>query len=476
MKIWIPYLLHEEKLVQIEKKLDEGEKTLALRLEYACTLFELGQKEKAKDVYLDILAEEPTHFDTLINLGSLVYSMGFRTAAQTAFAEAVKKHPNNPIGHVKLANALRENSELPEARKHYDIALQLDSNLSSAHQGIAYVFMETGEEDKATYHRELGFKNQSISVLPYRGNVPPISLLVLFSAVGGNIPLLHHLDDQIFLTTVLAVEYFDTSLPLPPHHLVFNAVGDADLCQTALRQVENILTLTTGPVINIPSAVRVTGRMDNAGRLSNIPGVITPKTETIKRERLSSQFLSNSDFTFPLLIRRPGFHTGIYFSHIENEQNLNETIKNVPGEELTVIEYLESRNAAGNWRKYRVMFIDGEIYPMHAAISHDWKVHYFTSDMTNNPENREEDAKFLEDMPNTIGLTAMRALKQIQQQLALDYAGIDFGLNDHGDVLLFEANATMVVNPPDRDSQWDYRREPIQRIQNAIRRMLMRRV
>jgi glutathione synthase/RimK-type ligase-like ATP-grasp enzyme len=177
-----------------------------------------------------------------------------------------------------------------------------------------------------------------------------------------------------------------------------------------------------------------------------------------------------------LLIRRPGFHTGIYFSHIENEQNLNETIKNVPGEELTVIEYLESRNAAGNWRKYRVMFIDGEIYPMHAAISHDWKVHYFTSDMTNNPENREEDAKFLEDMPNTIGLTAMRALKQIQQQLALDYAGIDFGLNDHGDVLLFEANATMVVNPPDRDSQWDYRREPIQRIQNAIRRMLMRRV
>jgi hypothetical protein len=120
------------------------------------------------------------------------------------------------------------------------------------------------------------------------------------------------------------------------------------------------------------------------------------------------------------------------------------------------------------------MFIDGEIYPMHAAISHDWKVHYFTADMTDNPDNREEDAKFLKDMPNTIGLTAMEALKQIQQHLGLDYAGIDFGLNDHGKVLLFEANATMVVNPPDQDSQWDYRRAPIQRVQNAIRRMLMR--
>jgi len=466
--------MHQKNLAHIENLLDEGEKTLALRLEYARTLVELGQKEKAKDIYLNILAEEPTHFDTLINLGSLIYSMGFRTAARTAFTEAVNKHPNNPIGHVTLANALRENSELPAARKHYEIALHLDPNLSSAHQGIAYVFMETGEEEKAIYHRELGFKNQCISVFPYRGKVPPINLLVLFSAVGGNIPLLHHLDDQIFLTTILAVEYFDTSLPLPPHHLVFNAVGDADLCQPALKQVENILTLTTKPVINKPSAVKVTGRMDNTGRLSEIPGVITPKTETIKREQLTSHFLSNSGFKFPFLIRSPGFHTGKYFVRIENEKDLNEAIKTLPGKELTVIEYLESRNADGNMRKYRVMFIDGEIYPMHAAISHDWKVHYFTADMTDNPDNREEDAKFLKDMPNTIGLTAMEALKQIQQHLGLDYAGIDFGLNDHGKVLLFEANATMVVNPPDQDSQWDYRRAPIQRVQNAIRRMLMR--
>ena len=476
LKNWPPFLLHQENLDRIEKLLYGGDKTLALRLEYAQTLVALGQKEKAKDVYLNILAEDPTHFDALINLGSLVYSMGFRTAARTAFAEAVNKHPDHPIGHVKLADALRENSELQAARKQYEIALQLAPTLTSAHQGIAYVLMETGEEEKAIYHRESGFKNQSISVFPYRGKVPPINLLMLFSTVGGNIPFLHHIDDQIFLTTVLAVEYFDASLPLPPHHLVFNAVGDADLCQTALDQVEKIVAHTTKPVINIPSAVKVTGRLANAGRLGKIPGVITPKTETVRRENLTFDFLSRLGFKFPFLIRRPGFHTGKYFFRIENEKELNETIKNLPGEELTVIEYLESKNTAGNMRKYRVMFIDGEIYPMHAAISHDWKVHYFTADMKNNPENREEDVKFLEDMPGTIGLTAMQAVKQIQRHLGLDYGGIDFGLNDHGEVLFFEANATMVVNPPNHDPQWDYRREPVQRIQNAIRKMLLRRV
>src|SRR5208283_4490277 len=369
MKKWIPYLLLKEKVDQIEKRLDAGEKTIALRLEYARTLVELGQKEKAKDVYFNILVEEPTHFDTLINLGTLAYSMGFRTAARIAFAEAVKQHPNNPIGHVNLATVLRENSELPAARKHYEIALQLDPSLPNAHQGLAYVFMETGEEEKAIYHRALGFKNRSVTVYPYRGKVPPINLLVLFSAVGGNIPILHHLDNQIFLTTALAVEYFDTSLPLPQHHLVFNTVGDADLCQTALEQAEKIITLTTKPVINIPSAVKVTRRIDNASRLGKIPVVLTPKTEIIRREQLTSGFLLNIGFKFPFLIRRPGFHTGKYFFRVENENDLNETMKNLPGKELTVIEYLESRNADGNMRKYRVMFIDGGIYPVHAAIS-----------------------------------------------------------------------------------------------------------
>jgi hypothetical protein len=67
----------------------------------------------------------------------------------------------------------------------------------------------------------------------------------------------------------------------------------------------------------------------------------------------------------------------------------------------------------------------------------------------------------------------MAALAEIQNILGLDYAGIDFGLNAAGDVLLFEANATMTVLPPDRDRRWDYRREAVQRIEEAVRKMLI---
>jgi len=78
-------------------------------------------------------------------------------------------------------------------------------------------------------------------------------------------------------------------------------------------------------------------------------------------------------------------------------------------------------------------------------------------------------------MAAAIGHRAMAALERIRDDLDLDYGGIDFGLSPDGDVLLFEANATMVVNPPDADERWAYRQPAVARILDAARGMIMRR-
>ena len=143
------------------------------------------------------------------------------------------------------------------------------------------------------------------------------------------------------------------------------------------------------------------------------------------------------------------------------------------GPELAVIQFLDARAADGKIRKYRVMMIDGQLYPLHAAISHDWKIHYFTAEMAEHPQHRAEDAAFLEDMPGVLGSQAMTALHQICETLELDYAGIDFSLNARGEILLFEANATMVVNPAGNDPRWAYRREPLELVRRRIREMLV---
>ena len=66
-------------------------------------------------------------------------------------------------------------------------------------------------------------------------------------------------------------------------------------------------------------------------------------------------------------------------------------------------------------------------------------------------DHRAEEAEFLANMPGFLGSTAMAALRQVHSIVGLDYGGIDFGINAHGEILLFEANATMVVEQPDED-------------------------
>lgn len=119
--------------------------------------------------------------------------------------------------------------------------------------------------------------------------------------------------------------------------------------------------------------------------------------------------------------------------------------------------------------------VDGALYPLHLAISRDWKVHYFTSDMAQEADHRAEEAKFLQDMAAVLGDRAMRALSQVTHCLGLDYAGIDFGLDAKGTLLLFEANATMVVARPNDDPRWAYRRAAIDRILQAVSAMIEKR-
>jgi hypothetical protein len=89
------------------------------------------------------------------------------------------------------------------------------------------------------------------------------------------------------------------------------------------------------------------------------------------------------------------------------------------------------------------------------------------------PEHRAEDAAFLADMPGVLGPHAMLALQAIQGALGLDYGGIDFGIRRNGDLLVFEANATMVILPPGDDERWNFRRPAVERACQAVHTMLM---
>ena len=421
----------------------------------------------------------PTDFGALNDFGTLVLDAGYKSAARSLFSAAVRHHPDNPRGRVNLANLLLAVGEFEEARGHFEAALQIDPGHVHAHRGLGNLLAELGDAAGARKHRDRAFKNRFLTALPYRGEGHPISVLLLVSAAGGNIPVRSILDNRKFRTTLLVAEYADPAVALPPHDLVFNSIGDADLCREGLEVAEAIVGRTDRPVINHPRAVLKTGRSANVERLRGLPNVIVPRMATLPKRSLTgpqgAAIAVEHGFAFPFLVRAPGFHTGRHFIRVENPHALA-AAADFPGDDLCLIEELDARDSDGFFRKLRVMIIDRKIYPLHLAISRHWKVHYFRADMAESADNRAHDAAFLSDMAGVVGARGMAALERINAALDLDYCGIDFAVSRDGDILFFEANATMVMVPLSDDPKWDYRRPAFDNVFAGVRRMLTDRV
>jgi tetratricopeptide repeat protein len=471
--------LRSIRIGELDLALEQNPDDTAALSERAGLLRELGRFEEAKRGYLELIRHRPTDFAALNDFGTLVLNAGYREAARSLFGEAVRHHPANPNGHVNLGNLLLLLGEPAPARLHFEAALRVDPDHIHAHRGMGNLLAALGDATGARRHRDRGFQDNFLTALDYRGEGRGIAVLLLVAAAGGNIPVQALLDDRNFRTTVLVTEYYDPKIPLPPHDVVFNSIGDADLCREGLEAASALIARTSRPVINHPARVLKTGRAANAERLRGLPNVIVPRMVRLPRSALAAsdgaQAVSGKGFAFPLLVRAPGFHTGHHFARIATPDALANAVAAFPGDDLWLIEQLDARDGEGMFRKFRVMFVDGRLYPLHLAISPDWKVHYFTADMAQSAANRRRDAEFLADMASVIGPCGMTALERINATLGLDYGGIDFAVNAAGDILFFEANATMVVLPPSHDQKWVYRRPAFGSVHSAVLTMLTKR-
>ena len=174
--------------------------------------------------------------------------------------------------------------------------------------------------------------------LPYRGDGAPIAVLLLISAAGGNIPTTSILDDRQFPTTVLVTEYADPNMPLPPHDLVFNSIGDADLCREGLKGALAVLARTDRPVINHPGAVLKTGRAANAERLRGLPDVIVPRMVDVARggcsPRGSGRVRGRAGICFSVFDARAGFsYRPLFRARRRAAEELMAAAAHIPGDE-----------------------------------------------------------------------------------------------------------------------------------------------
>ncbi len=421
-----------------------------------------GERAAARDAYIAILAADPTHLGALTNLGTLLTYSGYKRAGRLAYAQAVAAHPSELRARTNFAAALLDAGESSEALAQYEAALGIDPHSLDAHQGLAILHARNGSWEQARAHARIGFAAQPVRRAPTLGGAPRTPLLVLLSALGGNVDTERIIDAERFACDVLVAEFYEPSMQIADYPLIFNAIGDAERCVEALARAHRFVETRKKRAINEPSAVIESTRARNAERLAKIPGLRVPRTQEMTRAEVAAAL-----FTFPILLRSPGFHTGEHFERVESLAELPAALAGLPGARILVIEFIDTRRADGTFEKYRVLIVGDRIFPIHFARSQQWKVHYFSSQCSDDGTERA----FLADMSGTIGARACEALERVRAALGLDYGGIDFALDARGDVVLFEANATMNLFDPGPDAAPE-RRAAFETVRTAVSDLL----
>lgn len=398
-------------------------------------------------------------------------SAGNACDAIAVLRDAVSAFPQHPIVHALLARACLASGDAHGASEHFQRALDIEPHLIGVHAQYARMLLEQGKLREALTHTEAAYKPVHASESAYAGSGRPLRVLQIGSAVVEGLTETEWIvGGGRYQTTTIAVQYWQRGRALPPHDVVFNSIADPDRCAGALDVAEWILSQTRAPVLNPPDAVRRTGRLDST-RLSGIAGVVVPRIRRLRRSAILAGDVDFAEegFDFPVLLREPGRHNGAQFFQAESPSAARESARAIAGDDVLAIEFVDTRRNGRFW-KYRAMIVRGQVYPAHLAISPAWNVHYFSAQMGD--EERGQEAQFLNDMDAAIGERAARALREIARRLGLDYAGIDFGLNGRGQVVVFEANAAMTVFVPPESPPNEHRRAAAFRIFAAARSMI----
>jgi hypothetical protein len=121
------------------------------------------------------------------------------------------------------------------------------------------------------------------------------------------------------------------------------------------------------------------------------------------------------------------------------------------------------------------MFVGGAPFACHLAISPRWMIHYYNAAMAEHLWMREEEARYIADLHSVFRGTLSAALDEIATAIPLDYFGIDCAIAIDGRLLLFEADAAMLVHGTDPPELYPYKPAGFRRIQTALMDLLRKR-
>lgn len=446
-------LLHmgrrEEALVAADEALSFAPRSGEAWFLLGTALNALGKTEEAIAALERAAVIEPERAAIHLNLGNAYVELNQAEPAAESLRRALDLDPTLKEAHASLASVYLMAGETEAAEHHCHMALELDPDMAVAHQNLASLLEARGEAEQARMHRDQVYARQNLFV--ERVSQPERTVLVLTTSGSGNVPHRDLLPRHRFTRLNWFIEYAtpDQAATLPPYDAVFNAVGDADLAGPTDGPIKAFLEGCPLRVINEPGRVALTARDHLPALFAGIENLCVPAVARLSAQDLALHGLAacvaQAGLSMPVLVRPIGSHGGHGLVRAETADDL-EALPLVPGEEVYVTAFHDFQSTDGWRRKYRMIFVDRRPYPYHLAIADDWLVHYESADMPGDLVRVAEERRFLDDPQAALGAAAMAAIGEVGRRMDLDYCGMDFSVLPDGRVLVFEANATMLVH------------------------------
>lgn len=445
----------------------------------------IGRPEPAAQALERSVGLDPAHAAAHLSLGIAYIDLDQPSPAKRHLLRAVEIDPASKEAHANLSSLYYRSDHWQAAREHAQRALELDPEMIVAHQNLAGLLARDGREEEARRHRDLAYGKQNLFIT--KAAQPIQRVLVLMTSESGNVPERYLLPAARYTRLNWFVEYAQEQqmAALPPYDVVFNTIGDQDFAGPTARNVRRFMAGCTRRVINHPDRIERTSRHLAPALFAGIADVVTPAVARLDAETLATRgFVAAAGLagiTPPLLIRPAGAHGGEGLVLLSTGDDAAAGAAGaagaaapVPGRDYYGTAFHDFRSPDGFYRKYRIIFVDRRPYPYHLACAPGWLVHYGTSGTAEHAKLLAEEQRFLDDPEAALGSRAMAAIRAIGERLDLDFCGIDFSLLDDGQVLMFEANATMLVHPEAPDGPLAHKNPYVERILEAFRAMLAR--
>jgi tetratricopeptide (TPR) repeat protein len=434
-----------------------------------------GKPQDAITLYLQALKLNVSHWPARTNLVHALMATQQYIIARALLLELASERPQDGQIRHQLGKVCFELNDLEAAITHFKEAVALNPRDADSINWMGGIKQRMGDVEGAQAAYAEAAQIQPLIKRPAAKFPADFRVLALYAPFGGNTPTEYIFKDAVHDTDTLALfasREYDGELFRQNVQVVVNLISDADQAETLLPLAGDLADRLDRPIVNHPRKIQRTTRDAVAVLLQGIPGCSIPKALRHQAGADASVAALQAAFPFSssVLARPVGTHGGDDFEKIEDTAALSAFLKQRPDHDHYLIEYIDYRSDDGYFRKYRFIFVNGQVLPYHLAISSDWKVHHVNTDMANQPWMQQEEEAFLNNPAGVFSPANYQALQVIQQRIGLEYFGIDCGLDRSGNIVVFEVNASMLVHAQNED--FPYKTPAVQRIKAAFDAML----